>query len=328
MANDPIRVRGAKPSSVRIEENYSYEQWFSRNPKLVPAGAPSGKVEVVVPYDGYAYFTPWARAEVDSEIRRLSLTGNITAEIGRLMMSTYGRTDLQDTLALEVPVFGGGIGSLDDLCADRHVCCASHKYRPDIPDDNPIDVHLELLDEDILELSGADYFGSPKGRRIDDAVAQITEQVSFKRSLVLFIGVRLNLPADAVAAPVSATITRISLEWPTLTHFHTFHLFAGDLEPRAEGVVSYNPLSHSLECFNIPFRQGKVPGAAELRTYFSKPLFLLIDQPGELYAQDLLRATVEVEIRGLLLSGVKASIDGEPGAHTNESRTGDAEPRP
>jgi hypothetical protein len=317
MAGEAIVVRGARPSSIRLQESYRYEQSFSRNPSLMPAGSPSGEIEVVVPYDGYAYFTPWVRAQIEGEINRLSLTGNINAEVGRLTMSNRGHTDLPNTMSLEVPVFGGGIGSLDDLCGDRHVCRLSEGYQPNVPEDNPIAVHLELLDEDILELSAGDYFAGRRGRRLDDAVAQITEQVTFKRYLVLFMGVKLSIRSDSVPPPVFAKIARVSLKWPTLTHFRGFHLIVGEPGYGSEGVVSYNPLSRSLEWFDIPIQKDpKVDGG--LNTYFSSAMFLLIDQPGELYGQANLKGTIEVEIRGLL-SGVRASIDGEAGVQIDSA---------
>jgi hypothetical protein len=309
MAEDEIEICGVQPRSVRIVENYSYSQEVSSNPRLEPAGRPSGEIEVTVPYDGYAFFSRQACEDVDAEVANGSLSGELSADIGRLEVSNYDRTDLSETLPLKIPILGSGIPSTEELRGDQYLCRMIQAYQPNYPEVNPVEVFIELLDEDILGRPTADYFTSRWARRAEDAVAEITQQVSFKRCLLLVTVVKLRIPEEVVVAPMSATVSRVSLNWPTLTHFRTLRLFLNELDTRRERLVSYNQLAQSVEWFDVPITESKDSSPAGLKTYLSNPMFLLIDQPGELYTENILKGDIDVCLKGSLLSGVGVRVE-------------------
>jgi hypothetical protein len=61
----------ARPESVKIDETYRYRQEISRNTFLGPMNPPpDGRIEVAVPYDGHAFFTRDAIADVALHLDR------------------------------------------------------------------------------------------------------------------------------------------------------------------------------------------------------------------------------------------------------------------
>lgn len=316
MTEKVIYVR-AQPKRVRLRETYSYNQEISRNPFVRTEQMPTGQIEVVTPYDGSHYFTRQACRDVEVQTGDGPLSEGVDALIGHLALNGYGRTDLENVLSLNsrygsvplrIPVSGGALAGMSDLCDDRHACVIKFDYAPELPEWTPVDIEMELLDEDMFELPD---FASPQMKAVamsETSVAQIAQQVSFRRNLLLMIRVRLHLDSDLASKELSPKVTRVSIGWPTVTSFRKLHFRAGDTTPEHEMRITYDPATRSLRLPGVKMETSERSLSNNLQTYVSQSMFLLVDQPGELYQQDSLDGQVEVEVPGGLLSGVQARV--------------------
>jgi hypothetical protein len=322
MARRTIYAR-AQPKSVRLKETYCYNLEVSRNPFTQPAEPPRGTIEVVVPYDGHRYFTRRACNDVKHQLGGASLHPGVDALIGHLGLANYGRTNLEHILdlnghygsvPLQVCVTCEDAGTVDQLLDDRHSYVIEHHYSPAWPRVFPIGIDMELLDEDSLGSPAPQLSGSWRDSQLGDVVAQIAQQVNFRRNLLLVTRVKLNLPGQPGPDAPSPRITRMSVGWPTITSLRALHLVVGDEDVR----ITYNPLTRSLQWAAIPMQPSPESPDTSLQSYVSDPMLLLIDQPGELYQQASSHGRVEVEIPGRLLSGLKARQYNGIGAFSNE----------
>lgn len=315
MATQTVFAR-ANPETIRITETYEYTQEISRNPFHEARKEPSGTIDIVVPYDGRQYFTRTARQDVEKQIKVHQQqtepnSGDVEALIGHLLLTEYDKTDLDDKLSLsdhygsipvKVPAINDTITTMDHLCSDQHACHIHHEYSPSVPEVNPILVEMELLDEDILTVPSVELLTKEGAEDIEKVEAHITRQISFPRSLLLQTTARVHLPAKMAHCGALPRICKVSLGWPTLTSLCAFSLSVGNQNAIP---VTYNPMTRSLEWEDVPMSLcNSSEGIEDTRTFISKPMTLLIDQPGELYQQDSLTGTIEVEIPGRLLSGV------------------------
>ncbi len=200
----------ARPSRAEITESYFVHQEISVSPwtkwreSLPPS---SGRVELVIPYDGHDYFTRQAGADVAwGAAHQQSEAG--TAVIGHLLLKDYGATSLRDDLRLpdshgavpiEVPVSHVGSdadGRFDHLSTDRQTGVISHEFVPDLPTVIPAQLEVDLFDPDSLELIRTDLRTEEGRRYVDDVIRKIRQQVSFRNDLILRIVIRLTVPAN------------------------------------------------------------------------------------------------------------------------------------
>lgn len=313
MSDQAIFAR-AQPESVRLTEVYRYSQELSRNPSIKTGQAPRGQIKIVVPYDGHQYFTVQACKDVEHQ---RATHPDQNALIGHLLLTNYGRTNLKDALALSnrygsvpihIPVTSHDLADSNRLREDRFACVTTQDYLPRWPDVIPVHVDMQLLDEDMLDL--------PRDEALTeigtDVADQIAQQVSFRRNLLLMIQIRLDLPRE-FARGLNPRITRVSLGWPTITSLRNLHLLVEPEPDQTELPLRYNPSTRSLEWEDIAMEAEEGQVDVDIRTYVSRDMLLLIDQPGELYKQDALNGFVEVEIPGQLLSGTLCRIYGGTG---------------
>lgn len=318
----------AIPKSVAIEETYKYSQGISSNPTLVEVGEPSGVISIVIPFacrpgdtdSGGRYTAPdGTSAPLDGAVGELETWGGNCPDVSR-------------RIPLSLPEETANVGQ---TAFGRYSCRIEHTYHPDTPDVFPMNVEMKLLDEEIL------------GNLINlgDVVAKVvTQEVSFRQDLMLMLDVNLSLPQDlslprGARSDCTATVTRVSVKWPALTHLRGFQVMVmpedpksiDDRKPPVEYPVAYNQLTRSLEWFNIPMK-GNAAKDSEFREYSTGSMFLLINQPGELYKWDLLECEVEAVADGVLLSGLNASVRlynqawGPPHANVPPSQPWPAQP--
>ena len=86
--SQPVRAR-ARLESARIEETYRYFRDISANAAAEQRGEPTGRIELVLPYDGDTYFTRQACRDV-LRARRAGAAGNGVL-VGFLSLSEYER---------------------------------------------------------------------------------------------------------------------------------------------------------------------------------------------------------------------------------------------
>jgi hypothetical protein len=306
----------ARPEKIKFTERYYYTQEISRNSTTKSGQEPEGKIEVVVPYDGYKYFTRHAGNDVELQLGEDPLPDHVDAQIGHLLLADYGRTDLGQSLDLDdrwgsvplcVPVVSSEIDRAEQLHEDRHSCKITYEYVPTQPEVIALGLIIETSDDIINEMSDEKDAHLSDRDRINKRFGQLNQ----RRPLHLLIQARLTISDKCVPADGKyPTIKRIGLNWPTITSVHALKLHVEDLDPKPADTLIYNPEQGRLEWTNIPLKSEAEEKAAEsnLRTYRSPLMRLQIEQPGELYKQNKLTGLVELEIPGSLLSGLKVHV--------------------
>jgi hypothetical protein len=305
----------ARLASVELTESYSYEQEISRNPAHGMTKDPAGHIELTLPFDGHDHFTRQACADVE----RQAHSASAEAVVGHLALTNWSKTDLSEVLGLsgnygtipiKVPIGGGN----QDLRSDSRVCVIEHDYTPnrDSLEIVPIDVHVTLEDTDGIELAGLLAQETSVGDKlVDDVANRITQQVGFRPFLQLNIEVSIYLPKRAGASELRPVVTRVALRWPTITSLSVLKL---DLPGQRDALFRYNPPDQRIEWFDVPMWLADVPTDEEedeqlhgdMLAFRSGPMVLRVEQPGELYKQPSLDGEIEVQVPGLLLSGVQA----------------------
>jgi hypothetical protein len=281
-APEPGPADSAEPAAIyaravlkraEITEEYSYAQVISANPRTTQDRRPVGRVEFVMPYDGFTYFTRAARDDVAYQASYGAQPGS--AVIGHLLLNDHSRTDLQERLGLEdrygsipievpLPRIEGAAGELDQLTADQRIGVSTYDFEPDPPVVIPVQLDIELFDPDSLDLPLTDLriFNletDAARQRVNDGIAKVAQHVSFRDELILQIVVHLSVPAHA-ALDEPPQVTRLAIEWPAVPSLRTLHLQVG--EPRyrdgrlADAAqtppVRYNPARGCIEWGNVP----------------------------------------------------------------------------
>jgi hypothetical protein len=294
----------ARVKRAQIRELYFYRQEISQNAARYQEKAPKGRIKLVLPYDGYKYFSRQARRDVDHTRRP-----DAEALIGHLVLSGFEHANL-DGLLDEGPTHGSvpirarisglaGPGEPDPLTADRSACVTSHDYVPDTRHFKvePVDVDAWLRDPD-----DAGFWPGNMASDFDAKRLQIMRQVGFLPELRLSLTVRLVIPREQ-AEGARATVRQVFISWPTHTSLRSLRLIvSGKNHP-----IRYNPRREGLEWFDILMKLEADPGAGELRTFLSPVMTLVIPQPGELYQEDSLGGKVKVAVNRLL-SGMDARL--------------------
>ena len=330
-ADDSVYAR-ATPEKVEIAETYSVIQEISNNPRSDP-GAPTGRIEMVIPYDGGDYFTRQAVGDVERAVAARGQAEPRTAIVGHLLIADHRRTDLYQSMRphgevgvipLEVPVTSAD-GTTGRLTSDRRASVMSYDYAPQPPELDPIDLDVRLFDPDILDL---EWDRLLEAYDVDPAVLinRLTQEAWFKSELFLVIQVNLTLPVNK-GQLLKPMVKRVSIGWPTVTSIattqlailapHVPRLRPGTRRPDYKRrPIRYNPVERRLEWENVHFFQPKEHSDDQdvvNLTYRSAQMQLIIGHPGELFAAERLTVHAEVEVPGYLLSGVEARLYGATG---------------
>lgn len=312
----------ASPESLEAIETYSYEQNISRSSFLRSSAAPTGRIEIHVPFDGHRTFPRQARDDIEHQLgTKLSANGR-TARIGFLALAGFNRSDLKSVLNLSdrsgavplaIPLNGNDIKSLDQFAGDHRACEIDFTYVPESPELIPINIDLSLWDEDSLSSLERELVIESSERGSEDLTVQVRTQENFLRNLLLQMTASLSLPKGFLPDDAKPVITRMSLRWPTITSLRGLHLFVG--ESKEEFPVHYDPVSQCLEWFQVPLVRSSAEGTV-CQSFHSEPIRLLIDYPGEWVSQTHLDGSMEVELPGRLLSGLEMALIDSLGRRT------------
>lgn len=342
-ADDRLYAR-ATPEKVEIAETYSVTQEISKNPGS-ERGTPTGRIEMVIPYDGGEYFTRQAVGDVERAVAARGRAEARTAIVGHLLIADHRRTDLYQSMRqhgefgvipLEVPVTSAD-GKTGRLTSDRRASVMSYDYAPEPPDLYPVDLDVRLFDPDILDLEW-DYLLDASDVDPADLIKRLTQEARFKSELLLAVQVYLTLPVKR-GQLLEPVVKRVSIGWPTVTSIATTQLaILAPHDPQSrpgtgrpgyeQRPIRYNPVERRLEWEDVHFLPpGKASDDQDVvnRTYTSAQMQLIIGHPGELFAADQLTVHAEVEVPGYLLSGVEARLYGATG---NRVHAGPAGPLP
>jgi hypothetical protein len=299
----------ARPTSVKLSEYYFYEKKLSRNPFIGPGQSPEGKIEIIVPYDGDQYFTRQAYNDVKRQLNDKTSHDNQKAQCGHLAFTDYERTDLRHVLGLNnhygslplsIPIFGQGITSIEQLYQDTHTSKITHEYMPNWPDGWPIEVQLELWDEETLNAGTED-------QQLAQVAEQINKQINFRPNLLIKSRLILNLPSHLAPEGIQPRLTQISINWPAFTSFRGLHLYIGPASKEEYGVM-YDPRTRSLEWGNLPMNKISEESSPALKVFGTEWMDLSTDYPGELYKQSSIEGVASIEIPGFLLSGTQVRL--------------------
>lgn len=236
------------------------------------------------------------------------------ALMGHLLFDAYARTDLESrfglyerygALPLRVPL-------LDDrqqLIADHHVARITFDYTPQELAVKPVQITAQVDDDQ--ESLWPDASASQ-----DDILAFLNQTAlthETQNGLRFAFRVEVNLPTASLPADFAVTVKQMALEWPlplSIDHQAAALLptktDATPEAPVATTPLKLNPLLRRLEWGGIPLRPADAPARPDLTTLTSEPIHLLIRRPADLYQVNGLNGQVEIELPGLLLSGVQA----------------------
>ncbi|WP_103349228.1 hypothetical protein [Amycolatopsis sp. CA-128772] len=300
----------AHPERVTVTECHHYEQEISRNPAIGSVGAPTGRIEIVVPFDGADHFTRRACADVapvleaggkdprNAVIGHLAFAGHQHTDLGAVL----GLDDSYGALPIEVPVTGPDApGGRHELRRDRQAGVIRHEYRPrpNQLEVVPVNVRIDLLDPDT-------YGGTVTTQDSPD-FARPSEQPNFRPYLWLRVRVTLIIPWPHDRPEPAPVVNRISLDWPTITSLHVL-----TVEQRGTNVterpITYNPVDRTIEWRDVPMQVDEHHQRRDELRFVSDTMVVSIRQPGELYRQPSLDGTVELEIPDVLLSGMRTRL--------------------
>lgn len=316
----PIFAR-AKPASIKISESYFFDKTLSRNPYIRsdPNQPPVGKIEIIMPYDGDQYFTRQAYRDVKKQLNTKAPLDGQEARFGYLGFTDYEKTDLRyvlglsnryESLPLSVPILGNGITSIEQLYQDTHTSNIAFEYKPSWPERHPVDVVLDLWDEETLNWLSAEKLKADQ--KLDYVTEQITQQINFRPNLLINSRLSLDLPNHIVQEGMQPRLTKISLRWPAYTSFRGVHLSIGST-PTEENRVTYDPRTRSLEWGHLPLSTNSDASNEALKVFNTDLMHLYIDYPGELYRQSAIEGEASIEIPGFLLSGTQVRLFGATG---------------
>lgn len=329
-----LHVR-AIPQIINITEEYHYTQYISSNDSFREKGAPTGKIEVIVPYDGYKYFSQQAKQDVKQQLNGNTVYDKDNALIGHLALSNFEKTDLEDllykngvyeSLPIKVPIRNNH-STLDWLNSDRHCCVTEYHYKPESLKIQLIKPTIKIWDDDAgfldLEVSG-------KSKQHCQAVAnKIARQVKsgFGRSssdlkgtlLILFcvsVDIHKYFILDVELRP---KIARISIKSPTITSLDNFQIIKDFSSKKTPQKIFYNSPQQTLELTDITTWSISKGTNVNYESY-SCDVGLIIKKPGELYHQYNLEGEIIVEIPTILCSGLKARYYGFDGHELSDNK--------
>ena len=290
---------------------------------------PQGRIEVDVPYDGHDYFTRQAYHDIKHQLDTETPPATTDAIIGHFVLSNHEEyTDLQDVIdmrygdsvSVHVPVVTDETGNIDQLINDKSSCVFAIDYSPKEPRVVPLQIEMSFFDEDASSFA-LEHFSDNMGSLLKD---RVTEQIQrdtlyFRSNIVLAARIFITLPQPMVEKlekdKVSPIISKFSINWPTtashgLLELRTRGASEQDIttsfpEDGRKAPMMYNPETSEVEWSGMPMKAFGMPTTSGVTTYSTKPMYLKIHQPGDLYGVKALTAHVEAQIPGDLLSGVE-----------------------
>jgi hypothetical protein len=200
--------------------------------------------------------------------------------------------------------------SIEQLCDDTHTSKIVFEYAPNWPGSHPVDVVLDLWDEETLNWLSAKELKADQ--KLDHVTKQITQQINFRPNLLLKSRLSLDLPSHIVQEAIQPRLTQISLQWPAYTSFRGVHLGIGSTQTE-ENRVTYNPQTRSLDWGNLPLNTDSDASNAVLKVFSTAWMELFIDYPGELHRQSFIEGQASIVIPGFLFSGTQVRLFGATG---------------
>ncbi|MFZ1595272.1 MAG: hypothetical protein WAW26_05390 [Anaerolineae bacterium] len=298
-------------------------QWWRLQPRPLATTAPSRLRRVISPLSQRVTAT---HHRVIHLVRRrqpgtpaaVSVpTPPADALMGHLLLDNYGRTnlgagfDLENSfgaLPLRVPIHGDGLDNLHQLLDDRCAAKLTFDYVPQTLAVRPLQMTVEMSDSTTPAWPPA----TASQQDVLTFLSQ-TAQTAEASDLVRFsFQVELHLPRTSLPAGQIVTIKQMWLEWPqplSVPH-QVARLMLGGKTAEAEAPAPvpdlvYNPSKRHLAWGGVVLSVHPTPARPDLITLVSPPMHLISQRPADLYQVDSLDGEVEIELPGLLLSGLQ-----------------------
>lgn len=342
MPSAPIFAR-IQPKSIKLTEKYKYLVQVSANQQASKVGEPSGKIEMMTPYDGKKHVTTQTIDDIKRQDWRAWAHETTNARIGYVSFANHEQTNLKQALnwnlynvvPIEIPIKNKDLQTSDILLENGYACRTTHEYQPQWPNVNPINIDVKLYDEDIQKELSMDMSKSIKGNEVQfnfskeemDKIARLLmQQDSFQRSLMIRFELVLPLPFALGQAKeqekkpeqkkIPATdqkapqIERLAIEWPASLSHDLVTLTIDGKEQRViyeseQGVITWKDIS-----FSVPDSKSE---GTDLYPYRAPIMLLSIDQPGDLYEKKMLKGEIKIKIP-CALSGVEMGYFSANGA--------------
>ena len=298
---DSIIFARAQPSTIRLTEHYAYGVEISANPHTEVQAVPTGRIEIMLPYDGLTYFSKQALEDLERQMPQVWEHEQVEARIGHIALTKDGFTDLDErydlglhygVLPLDVPVQTPDLRGSNPLTDDRYACRIGFDYTLRSPQAIPLDLTARIFDEEAI---GALYEEDGEKLVSLNIMTEAMRQAQFSRGLVFEFRLQLPLPGRVgrVQDDEPPILEHMALEWPVATSHSNVHLKVGGRDK----PVIYNPERGVLEWSHIPFipPREKTEGT-DLYIYHTPLITLLVDQPGELDRREQLRGMARITI--------------------------------
>jgi hypothetical protein len=319
------------PKSIKVTETYEYSAELAKHEEVrysrEPAKQPTGKLEVIVPYDGERYFTEEQRQLIEWQAPQIWQGSNADICIGYLGFSDYGATNLEaglglrvehDTIALNMPIRHDQLPPPEELLTDRHLCKFTHNYQPRAPAPAILAIEVELFDETTLDGLQPDLWDRFRADNLRTPDLTVDIPPACVEALRTFDGFDPHLhfnfrliltlagPLGKVNDPAPPVLEQITLQWPVMLSTRRLALTLPEAQGEAQTIQAVYLAGSGITCANVmllPPTESQ-PGKFAYRT----PLLRFsVTQPNELYHQRELHGSAAFKLAGAL-SGLQLTF--------------------
>lgn len=284
----------ARPQVIRLTETYSYKITAGGMTQVEPVGAPTGQIDVIMPYDGRDYFTRQALADVKAHLKKAGGQTQVQARIGYLGLTNYGRTDLDNrcqlgmmhnVVPLDVPIRGRGLWQEAELSQESRIYWGSWGYTPEGLEWTPLRLETFVYDEVALkeeEENLVRQYGAGAVAGYQQVANRVVEQTHFEKRLLLEFRLSLLLPARmGIGREASRPrLEQMALRWPIPVSARQMRLMVNGQE--WPWVLDAERNQIEWGSIRMTPRPGRVAGS-DIRRLDTPVMRLWMEQPGELY---------------------------------------------
>lgn len=314
-------LANTQPHEIKVKEQYCYEFKLT-GVQYREFQKSEGRIEVVIPYDGQHDIVP--SPELEERLQQRSQQKPVPIW-GELEIVSFGNSRLNEQfvseleerrLSFDTDFEGQALEMIRSKPKGRFDIRLSQSYQPAEPEYVPAEIPMKAFDEEeIKEEQELKVEVKVRNRGKDQPtpalllVQDVTDHASFKSSLCFRFQVIVSLPGHYVQEEsddkVSVRVSHMTMDWPIATVPSQPRLKIGSANNKYK-QVPFNPVRGALEWFDIPLKRGKDGGF-----YFeSDEIWLEVDEPGEVQNEQILQGKVNIEVKGLLLSGLQLSYKG------------------
>ncbi len=301
------------PKTLKAVETYHTETTVSLIPEKENKSESEGKIEIITPYEGGAYFRPYAISDIERQRKQKKWQRGDKIKIGHLYIEDVkGNVEFASPLPRHpainaedvIPVNISLLGTRRELTADKKSSNWTVAYTPKIPKNPLVQIDAEVWDEDALTENMAHRKGNDR-RRDDIAIAkQMRVKMDIRQTLKVRLYVTIDVPRSQ-SHDKPLVIEEMQLDWPIATAYKLVDLAVGDekkvvfYDPTEQGVIRWHDVEMAY--------QGEPDGMGGVWRFSAEPITLTISTPGEIYMHEKLTGKFSVKVP-YLLSGLRLAF--------------------